>query len=108
VTVTTGRDRGTLAQAILRALGGRTLTYREIAAAINGSRGYVPADGLYLAVAQVRECVRRRSDVFQIDRNSIPHRVSTAVAVTASGASPRKSEGTGSPVANRRQMAEVL
>lgn len=69
--------RSDLTAAILDILGGGSLTYRQIAAALNATRRYVPPDGLFLAVEQIRECVRQHPEAFYIDRNVTPHLVSS-------------------------------
>ena len=78
-----GRTRGALTQAILRLLGDRALTYREIAAGLNESRVCISPDGLRLAVAQVRDNLRRHAVSFCIDGSTIPHRVRAICRVSA-------------------------
>ena len=64
-----------LRDAIESALGGGSLTHREITEVINRQRLYLPKDGTLVAVAQVRAAVREHSKVFDVDRGSTPHRV---------------------------------
>jgi len=73
-----GVRRCSLTDAILRVLDERPLPYREMTARLNHFPRYLPADGMCLAVAQVREHVRRHVEAFFIDKTLVPHVVSVA------------------------------
>lgn len=67
-----------LTTAILDVLGDHALTYRKIATAVNQRGEYWPADGMYLAVAQVRDQIRRHADTFRRSRSGTVSLISAA------------------------------
>lgn len=69
-----GRRNG-LTEAIIAVPNGRSLTYRQISDELNVQDDYVTPDGLFLAVEQIRECVRRHPKAFCVDRRVTPHLV---------------------------------
>lgn len=73
---------GDLLPAIVAVLGDESLTYRQIAKTLNEDRKYIPSDGLWLAVQQVRDCVRRHGSAFTVNRTPVPHLVSRSKSVS--------------------------
>ncbi len=64
-----------LYEAIADLVKDRSLTYRQITQLLNQRRTWVPADGSFVTTVGVREAVRRRGDLFCVDRTCVPNRI---------------------------------